>query len=99
VKGHVEIFEEDGDYVLHRKPSGEALAPGEKALLQALFEDGGLVALKQANHRLLAGAKEAHRKALKRDYEKIYFITNAALLLPAAGAILALGLAVGLLDA
>ncbi|NGP52103.1 DUF2207 domain-containing protein [Thioalkalivibrio sp. XN8] len=99
VKGHVEIFESDGDYTLQRASSGEALAAGEKALLAALFEDGPKVELEQDNHRLLAGAKQAHRKALKRDYEKIYFITNGTLLLPAAGAILGLGIAVGLLEA
>lgn len=99
VKGHVEIFEEDGEYIVHRKSSGEALAAGEKAVLRQLFEDGDLVALKQDNHRLLSGTKQAHRKALKRDYEKIYFVTNGMLLLPAVGAIAALGIAVGLLDA
>ena len=99
VKGHLEIYESDGEYTLQRSSSSQSLAPGEKTLLAVLFEDGSTVDLEQDNHRLLAGAKGAHEKALKRDYNKIYFITNGLLLLPAVGAILALGIAVSLLRA
>ncbi|MGD9387675.1 MAG: DUF2207 domain-containing protein [Gammaproteobacteria bacterium] len=99
VNGHLEIYESDGEYTLQRSTSSQPLAPGEKTLLAALFEDGSTVDLEQDNHRLLAGAKGAHEKALKRDYNRIYFITNGLLLLPAVGAILALGIAVALLRA
>jgi uncharacterized membrane protein YgcG len=99
VKGQLEIEEDDGDYTLRRTGSAQPLAAGEKALLAALFAEDASVALENENHKVLARAKQAHQKALKRDYEKIYFLTNGAFLLPSIGATLALVLAVSLLDA
>ena len=99
VKGRLEIFAADGEYTLRQAGSSTPLAAGEKALLEALFTGGDTVELKQENHRLLSRAKLAHQRALKRDYEKIYFVTNGSLLLPAAGVIFALGVAIGLLGA
>jgi uncharacterized membrane protein YgcG len=99
VKGQLEIEEDDGDYTLRRTGSAQPLAAGEKALLAALFASDSVVALENENHRVLARAKQAHQKALQRDYEKIYFLTNAIFLLPSIVATLALVLAVSLLDA
>jgi len=99
VKGQLEIEEDDGDYTLRRTGSAQPLAPGEKALLASLFAGESSVALENENHKILSRAKQAHKRALKRDYEKIYFLSNAIFLLPSIGATLALVVAVSLLDA
>ena len=99
VKGYVQIDEHEGDYSLARRQSDLPLAAGEKALLDALFAEGSPVKLEQDNHALLAGAKKAHRRSLRRDYRKIYFVTNSLLLLPSLGAMAVLALAIALLDA
>jgi uncharacterized membrane protein YgcG len=99
VKGQLEIEEDDGDYTLRRTGSAQPLAAGEKALLATLFAKDSSIALDNENHKILARAKHAHQRALQRDYEKIYFLRNGIFLLPSIGALLALVLAVSLLDA
>jgi uncharacterized membrane protein YgcG len=84
VKGHLHIGEDD-DYVLSRQPDATAeLAPGERVVMEQLFADGDVVVLEKDNHKLLLGAMSAHAKALKRNYHKLYFITNSTLLIPPA---------------
>jgi len=83
VKGYLGVDEGD-DYVLSRQQEGRgALAPGEQVLLQKLFADGDVLRLEKANHSLISAAMRAHRRALKRDYEVIYFKTNSGFLVPA----------------
>jgi len=84
VKGYVEIRASDGDYALSRKDGGGTpLAPGERVLLSQLFTSGPVIELDDANHKIIGGARRAHRRALKVNYEKIYFLTNTPLLIPA----------------
>jgi hypothetical protein len=99
VKGYLEIDEQGGKYTLHRRTSAQPLAAGEKTLLEALFAGGASVELDNKNHALLARAKLAHQRSLKRDYQKLYFLTNGGLLLPSLGATVALAIAIGLLGA
>jgi len=99
VKGHLEIEERDGKYTLLSRQPGEPLAAGENALLQTLFSASPSVELEQKNHALLARVKKAHRQSLRRDYRKKYFLSNSGLLLPSLGAMLALAIAISLLDA
>jgi hypothetical protein len=99
VKGYLEIDAQGGKYTLHRRTSAQPLAAGEKTLLGALFTGGASVELDNKNHALLARAKLAHQRSLKRDYQKLYFLTNAGLLLPSLGATVALAIAIGLLGA
>lgn len=88
VKGYLRIEQEDQflgfgkRYVLTKTASEEPLAPGEDALLRRLFLSGDTVKLENRNHTVVSGAREAHKKALKRDYLDLYFKTNAALLVP-----------------
>jgi uncharacterized protein (TIGR04222 family) len=90
VKGCVEILEDDGDYSLRKTHAGAAaLAPGEAALMQALFSDGDLIELDNANHATIQAAMHAHKASLKRDNYRIHFATNGIYVLPAF-AILAL---------
>ncbi|NNC98801.1 MAG: DUF2207 domain-containing protein [Gammaproteobacteria bacterium] len=62
--------------------SAPPLAPGEKELYQALFKGGDNVELDNKNHVWLGAAKRAHKKSLKRDYNKRYFQTNGTLNIP-----------------
>jgi uncharacterized membrane protein YgcG len=98
VKGHLELGEARGRYVLHKGDSEKPLAAGEQALLDALFASGDSVELDNKHHALLNRAKIEHRKSLRRDYQKKYFFTNAMLLVPSIGALLVLAFAVSLLD-
>lgn len=139
VNGLVEITEKGKKFVLLRTAKeARDLAPGEKALLRALFvstkpgarkspelqqllerlreqrgafnllppvlarlvqQRAGLdrdavpapegasadverVVLERKNHSRIRAALTAHKEALKRDYDKIYFRTNTAWLLP-----------------
>jgi uncharacterized membrane protein YgcG len=83
VKGYLTIADDSG-YTLKRTIGGtEPLAAGERALLDALFAGGDELALDHANHRRVRAARKAHLKSLKRNYEKIYFMTNGSLLIPA----------------
>jgi uncharacterized membrane protein YgcG len=99
VKGHLEITAHKSKYTLTSRQSGQALAAGEKALLQTLFSASPSVELDQENHALLARVKKAHRQSLRRDYRKKYFLTNSVLLAPSLGAMLVLAIAISLLDA
>jgi uncharacterized membrane protein YgcG len=99
VKGYLEIDAQGGKYTLRQRTSSQPLAAGEKTLLAALFAGGASVELDNKNHALLARAKLAHQRSLKRDYQKLYFLTNSALLLPSLGATAALAIAIGLLGA
>jgi len=92
VKGYLGIDKRD-DYLLSRQHDAEEpLAPGERALLDKLFRDGEVLILDTDNHTTISAAMAAHRRALRRDYEKIYFRTNSGLLAPGL-LILALGFA------
>ena len=97
VKGHLEIDEQAGKYTLRKRASEQPMAAGEQALRDALFASDKSVELDNKNHALISRAKLAHQRSLKRDYQKIYFLTNSNLLLPSLGATAALALAIGLL--
>jgi uncharacterized membrane protein YgcG len=85
VKGYLEIEETDGEFTLRRTGRGKApLSPGEKGLVRALFRDGDSLKLENDNHEVICGAMLVHRAALNRDFNKIYFRTNATLLIPAS---------------
>jgi uncharacterized protein (TIGR04222 family) len=86
VKGYVTIENDDGEHTIHRKAATGALAsmaPGEQELFDALFAAGDSVKLESTNHEVLGGARDAHRKSLKKDYKQHYFQTNGWLNVPA----------------
>lgn len=86
VKGFIEIDEDDDEYTLRMTAGAQqALAPGEKAILGRLFRDGGSVTLKNVNHKRVLRAIAAHKRSLRRDYHRIYFMTNSTLMIPAIG--------------
>lgn len=85
VKGYLRIEDDDDTHTLHRQDPGDnppALATGERELHDALFSAGDDVVLIDENHEIIGGARKAHERSLKRDYQKRYFSTNGALNLP-----------------
>ncbi|MGB5621458.1 MAG: DUF2207 domain-containing protein, partial [Gammaproteobacteria bacterium] len=91
VKGYVQIEEDHDDYVLRQNESTAVLAPGEKALLSRLFKTGPVVKLERSSHTTIAAARQAHRRALRRNYHRLYFVTNTPLLLPSLILLVLLG--------
>ncbi|MEJ2575888.1 MAG: DUF2207 domain-containing protein [Gammaproteobacteria bacterium] len=92
VKGYLDIVEEPREqFRLEKRGAAKvAVAPGEGAIASALFGAGGdRVELEQTNHRLVAKALAAHRRALGRHFEKVYFLRNAVYLVP--GVLISLG--------
>ena len=94
VKGWLEIEEHGDEYTLARTGPGAEPSPGEKELMDALFEADTVVVLEKSNHKVLQAARSSHEKALSRDYEKIYFFKNSLLLLPSFAGIVLLGIAI-----
>jgi uncharacterized membrane protein YgcG len=86
VKGYLRITEDDDEHSLLRIDPGDNPAPlatGERELHDALFEDGDIVILDDKYHELLGGARLAHERSLRWDYQNRYFRTNGLLNLPA----------------
>lgn len=85
VKGYLEIEESSkNSFTLRKTEASEVkLAPGEGAVASALFGNGKTeVELKKKNHTKIGKAIKVHKRSLKADYEKNYFITNRGYLIP-----------------
>jgi len=86
VKGYLRIEKTRKDHVLRKTdaaPNAPALAAGEQALLDGLFQESSHIKLTNTNHEVLGKARSKHRASLKRDYANRYFRTNGAMNLPA----------------
>ncbi len=86
VKGYLKIEEsEGGTFTLRKTGAKPKLAPGEGAIASALFGSGSRsIRVEKRNHRQIGKAVKAHKRALHRDYEKSYFITNSIYIVPGA---------------
>lgn len=85
VKGYIEIEETSkNSFTLHKKEApGVKLAIGEGAIASALFAGGKReIELKKKNHAKIGKAVKVHKRSLKGDYEKNYFLTNSGYLVP-----------------
>lgn len=81
VKGFLEITQKPGvlgssRWTLKKTGRRVEMAAGEQALSKALFGGQGRVELDSRSRARVQKAVRAHRKALRRDYEKRYFVTN-----------------------
>lgn len=84
VKGYLTIKEPSRHkYELQKTGGAVEMAPGEAQIADALFASGSSIVLEQKNHVTIRAALKAHKEALKRDYEKKYFLRNTVYLLPA----------------
>lgn len=94
VKGYVQIVEEGGDYVIEQvRPPAEELPPEERKIMENLLPSGAQIRLIRRNHSRVSGALTACNKALKRGFQKTYFITNTRYYLP--GFLLSLAVLIG----
>jgi uncharacterized membrane protein YgcG len=76
-KGHIDLYEEDGEYRVKKKDGGRApLSTEEKKALERLLGANGEIELKQRNHTAVRAAIKELTSHLEKNYEKIYFITN-----------------------
>jgi len=92
VAGYLRIEENSKKtFSLHKTGALPKLATGEGAIGSALFGGGNnSIELTQKNYRNISKAVRVHKNALKRDYEKLYFVTNRLTILP--GVLLSIGL-------
>ncbi|MCB1859133.1 MAG: DUF2207 domain-containing protein [Gammaproteobacteria bacterium] len=86
VRGYLRINEDaQGTFTLTKTGEMPRLAAGEGAIASALFGSGNRsIALDSSNHQRISKAVKAHKRALRRDYEKTYFLTNSVYLVPGA---------------
>ena len=82
VKGYVSLTESDNRFTVKKTGQTARLSMGESAIARHLFNNKEQITLKQSEHKNIGKAVKAHKKVLKRDYEKIYFKTNFLFLLP-----------------
>jgi len=98
VKGYLEISESiGGEFTLSKTGNSDVkLAMGEGAIASALFGGGkSSIVLKQKNHKTISKALKVHKRSLKGDYEKNYFITNQLYLVP--GILLSIAMIAGVI--
>jgi uncharacterized membrane protein YgcG len=85
VKGYLKINEEHGIYTLTRTSLGrEALTSEEQAAADSLFGGASSIRLQNENHTRISEAISALRALLKNAEYRIYFVTNARYMAPAA---------------
>ncbi len=90
IKGYLTIDEDDGAFTLTKTGKEDVkMAPGEQALVRALLRYQDTIELTQANNETIRSAISKHKRSLARNYEKIYFLTNSAYLVP--GVLLSMG--------
>ncbi|MBC8210068.1 MAG: DUF2207 domain-containing protein [Gammaproteobacteria bacterium] len=81
IKGYISIQQNQRkQFTLQKQPSGSAtLAAGESVILQQLFGQSEQITLSQTEHVRIANAINQHETSLRRDFEKLYFLTNSGL--------------------
>ena len=75
VKGYWTILENEDGFVLERTGKSVDKAPGEAAITAKL--PGKRFRFEQSKHATISSAIDAHEQALKKNWNKEYFITNA----------------------
>ncbi len=85
IKGYLEIFEDDDDFILRQKDrSGNGKASkGERAVLVELFKEGDEVELDQENYKVFMAAHSSLKKSLKAEHLGRVFNLNSVYALPA----------------
>ena len=83
VKGHLTIEEKKKVFTLHQvQGAANGLSSAEKKMAGKLFAGSQSVTLKNTNHSRIGGALKELQKALRLEYEKVYFFTNAKYMIP-----------------
>ena len=73
-------------YTLDLTGQSPTLSPGEKAVARKLFAGSKTrIDLEPRNHEALQSAKKALQKALRTEFEKVYFVRNTRYFAPGIG--------------
>lgn len=76
VKGHIRIDETPSFSQISKRAGGEPLKLAENEMHSQLFAGGSPVALAQANHKIVGGAKTALENRLSAQYNGVLFNNN-----------------------
>jgi uncharacterized membrane protein YgcG len=76
VKGHIRIDETPSFSQISKRSGGETLKLAESEMESQLFSGGSPVALAQANHKVVGGAKSALENRLSAQYNGVLFKNN-----------------------
>lgn len=76
VKGHIRIDETPSFSQISKRTGGEPLKLAENEMESQLFAGGSPVALAQANHKVVGGAKSALENRLAAQYNGVLFRNN-----------------------
>lgn len=78
VKGHVQIEEKDGKYILRKKESEKRIQLGEdeEILFSKIFSIVKEMILSGASYESVGGAAKEHSKMLKEKFNERYFFNN-----------------------
>lgn len=77
VKGHLKIFDNNGEYTIQKNDKGnQPLTPEEDLLMKNLLGSQKNLKFEKNNHNKIRSAVNALRNYLSLNFEKIYFITN-----------------------
>jgi uncharacterized membrane protein YgcG len=76
VKGHIKLDETPTFTQLTSRTGGQTLSPGEEMMRIHLFSGGNSIALTQANHKVVGGAKTALEGKLSELYNGKLFANN-----------------------
>ena len=81
IKGYISIQQnQKQQFTLQKLATGSApLAAGESVILRQLFEQSEQITLSQKEHTRIARAISQHETSLRKDFEKLYFLTNSGL--------------------
>lgn len=84
VKDMLTIEEDDGDYTLVKRESGDesAVSGGEEKALQRLFAGGGEIEMDNANHARFRRALNGLKKVLAGEFKGKYFHANLKYFIP-----------------
>ncbi|HEY1707692.1 MAG TPA: DUF2207 domain-containing protein [Rhizomicrobium sp.] len=99
VNGYLTISQSGNIYTLTKKNGTAPLTDSDQAVRDRLFAEGDTLELKQTHHTLITAAISALRLALKREYEKAYFLTNLHWFIGGVAILIITGLAATLLSA
>jgi len=93
-KGFLRIEEQDGTYYLVRDQAPpNVLTPEETKIADKLLGQSQEFEIDQKHHATLSKAQQNLRRALQKNCEKVYFLTNKKYLLP--GILLSIAVVVG----
>ena len=83
VKKYITIEEKDGSYTLKRAECDESVLRNEEIIIGGrFFKNRREIKLESLNHEIISGTIREVNNFLRKNYEKIYFLTNKEYFIP-----------------